>query len=434
VKALAGLGPRLTGGPAERLAALYTSDALQKAGGEAWIETFPITGWASEGAAVQVRRGGKWADIAALPLGHTLPTPGRVEAELAVLDYVDADNPQLRDCAGKVILCASLWGEDAADLDALTRAKPAAVIFVDDRFPGNHPVQINMPMGWVGRLGVPAATVAYFDGWEMARSRPRTRVEIESRTFAAEAVNTVARFGGTNARLAPIVLCAHHDSVAIGNAADDDATGVACVLEIAKAVNEKPHARTVIACTFGCEEHLSVGAEAFVRGHPEVAANAALVVNFDSVGSLMGHTEALVTGSPRLRNWVERVVGEMGEPVVVERDVSPYSDHFFFTAAGAPAVWFYRLNSEAGRWFHHSVYDDVREISGEAVGRAARVGLEIARRLVTAGRLPFDRSVPDEQLAKIRTLERTMACWPPKRSRARGSSRGERRPAKPRPD
>jgi hypothetical protein len=417
VKALASMGPRLTGTAVERAAADYTASVLQKAGAETWIETFPIVGWHGEGASVQVRRGAKWLDLPALPLGFSVSTPGRVESALAILDFCHRDNPQLRDCAGKVTLCASLWGEDARDLDALTDARPAAVLFVDDRYPGNHPVQINMPMGWAGRLGVPAATISYFDGWEMAKHKPRTRVEIESHTFPAEAVNTVASFEGTNPRLAPIVLCAHHDSVAIGDAADDNATGVACVVEVAKALHAKPHARTVVACTFGCEEFLSTGAEAFVRAHPDLAASAALVLNFDSVGSILGNTNALVTGTPRLLRWVERLVDEMGEPVVVERDVSPYSDHFFFTAVGTPALWFYRPNCDAGRWFHHSVYDTLDQCSAEAVAMAARVALAAAGKLVNATRLPYERSVPEEQLAATRKLEQNMAYWPPKRKR-----------------
>ena len=415
VKALASMGPRLTGTPAERAGADYAASVLQKAGAETWIETFPIVGWHGESASVQVRRGTKWLDLPALPLGFSPSTPGRVESPLAILDFCHADNPQLRDCEGKVVLCASLWGEDARDLDALTDAKPAAVLFVDDRYPGNHPVQINMPMGWAGRLGVPAATISYFDGWEMARFKPRTRVAIDSTTFPAEAVNTVAQFEGTNPRLAPIILCAHHDSVAIGDQADDNASGVACVLEIAKALAAKPHARTVVACSFGCEEFLSTGAEAFVRAHPDLSASAALVINFDAVGSILGHTNALVTGTPKLLRWVERLVDEMGEPMVVERDVSPYSDHFFFTAAGTPALWFYRPNCDAGRWFHHSVYDAVEQVSGEVIAMSARVGLAAAEKLVDATRLPYEKTVPEEQLAATRKLERDMGYWPPRR-------------------
>lgn len=415
VRALAAIGPRLMATDKEREGAEYFARAMQKAGAETWLETFPVVGWQPGEAEVSVRQGRKWLEVPALTLGFSPPTKGRVESKVVVIDHCRADNPQLRECAGKVVLCAALWGEDGRDLDALTKAKPAAIFFIDDRYPSYHSVQINMPMGWAGRLGVPAATVSYFDGWEMAKRRPKVRVKIASSSFPAESVNAVARFEGTNSRLAPVVLGAHHDSVTVGEQADDNATGMACVIEVAKALAAKPRARTVVACSFGCEEFLSTGSEAFVRAHPEVAEKAALVVNFDSVGSVLGQTQCLVTGTAKLLKLAGEAVEGLGLPVIVERDVSPYSDHFFFTAAGTPAVWLHRPNCRAGRWYHHSDFDAVEQVGGKQIAMAADVGMAIAEEIAGATRLPYERKVPEEQLAATRKLEREMGCWPPKR-------------------
>lgn len=417
VRALAQLGPRLAGTEAEQRAAAYVAEFLSKLGAEVRLQRFPIIRWRCHKVDVAVRSGKDWRRLPALPIGHTPSTDGTVQGRPVVIEYLRPDNPALRACRGRIGLVLGLWGEDPENLLALARARPAAALFVDDRFPSAEPVQDGLPMGWVKKLRVPAATIPYMDAWELAASRATVRVCIDCERQRGESVNVVARIPGRSSGARGLLICAHHDSVAIGPGADDDATGVACVLEIAAALARDKVSRDVWVATFGCEEHLSVGAEAFVRTETSLVKRLGVVLNFDSVGSLLGHTQARITGPPAMYRWVRRVIAKLGEQASAVRDVSPYSDHFFFAAAGVPAIWVYRTNCQAGRWYHHTALDTEEVVGWEALARVARVGHSLAAGLARARRLPFPRTVPREQLARLRQLEQAMANWPPGKGR-----------------
>ncbi|MDR3246844.1 MAG: M20/M25/M40 family metallo-hydrolase [Prevotellaceae bacterium] len=98
-----------------------------------------------------------------------------------------------------------------------------------------------------------------------------------------------------------IVLGAHFDHVGHGeygrrggsfgeiyNGADDNASGVAMMLELAKklAGNAETSKRNIMAVAFSAEEQGLVGSEYFVRHVPPQAQHIVLMVNFDMVGRL----------------------------------------------------------------------------------------------------------------------------------------------------
>jgi aminopeptidase YwaD len=93
--------------------------------------------------------------------------------------------------------------------------------------------------------------------------------------------NVVAMLRGTDSilRKQAVLLSAHLDHIGIGaavngddiyNGADDDASGVAAVLELARVLGQgKPPKRTVVFALFGSEEAGGLGA-AYFREHPPV--------------------------------------------------------------------------------------------------------------------------------------------------------------------
>lgn len=77
-----------------------------------------------------------------------------------------------------------------------------------------------------------------------------------------------------------VLLSAHHDAWYFG--ADDNATGVAVILETARALADAAPDRTIRIASFDREEEGLVGAAAYASAHPEV--NWYRAVNLDSVG------------------------------------------------------------------------------------------------------------------------------------------------------
>lgn len=104
------------------------------------------------------------------------------------------------------------------------------------------------------------------------------------RVMAATVHNVLARIPGTDNTKA-LLLMAHHDSVPNARGAADDASGVATILETARAVRAGPKlANDIILLFTGGEEPGLFGARAFVREHPW-ASDVGLVLNFEGRGS-----------------------------------------------------------------------------------------------------------------------------------------------------
>lgn len=101
--------------------------------------------------------------------------------------------------------------------------------------------------------------------------------------------NVVATFPGTNHSDKKILAVAHYDSKnwISGSqcpGADDNATGVAVLLEIAKLLEEVPHGHTVQLVFFSNEEYGRPGSVAFARKAREEQEDIRGVINVDIVG------------------------------------------------------------------------------------------------------------------------------------------------------
>ena len=103
---------------------------------------------------------------------------------------------------------------------------------------------------------------------------------------AVAMVNVLVRVKGTasDPALPCVLLSAHYDSVARGEGAGDNAAGVACALEVIRALKADPPERDVIVLFPDGEETGLFGARAFVTDHA-LWAHVGAVVNLDARGS-----------------------------------------------------------------------------------------------------------------------------------------------------
>lgn len=85
-------------------------------------------------------------------------------------------------------------------------------------------------------------------------------------------VNVLAKRPGTDSQAGTILLAAHYDSVPGSPGADDNASGIATVLEIARLLGKRPTPRTLQIAFFDLEERGLLGSFAFTN-------NAANLVN-----------------------------------------------------------------------------------------------------------------------------------------------------------
>jgi hypothetical protein len=104
------------------------------------------------------------------------------------------------------------------------------------------------------------------------------------RTRTVPVINVMARIPGTGGTGRAILLVAHYDSVPRSPGASDDASGVATLLETARALRAAPPLRHDVILLFSDAEEVGLfGARAFVQAHPW-ARDTALVLNFEARG------------------------------------------------------------------------------------------------------------------------------------------------------
>jgi hypothetical protein len=179
---------------------------------------------------------------------------------------------------------------------------------------------------------------------------------IAARTPAEElrGANLVGVIRGTVLPEQYLVLSAHYDHVGIRagqiyNGADDNASGTAALLTIARYLKAHPPRVSVLVVAFDGEEAGLVGSRQFVKALPVPRDAVRLDLNMDMLGRDDRDT-LFVTGTarqPRLRAVMERVAasaplhlrlghdgGDSGE------DWTKDSDHYAFIEAGLDALYF----------------------------------------------------------------------------------------------
>ena len=93
------------------------------------------------------------------------------------------------------------------------------------------------------------------------------KVRVAVNLVQAQSQNVIAEWPGRSPQLPAIALTAHHDTQCGNVGADDNASGVVCLLAFARALAGAKLQRTVRLISFGAEEQLSVGSFAYVRDH-----------------------------------------------------------------------------------------------------------------------------------------------------------------------
>ncbi len=130
---------------------------------------------------------------------------------------------------------------------------------------------------------------------------------------AGRGVNFVARIPGRGEDDDVIFLTAHYDHLGVRNGeiyngADDNASGTAAVLEIARTVVASPLDHTLMVALLDAEEEGELGAEALLEDPPVPLERIALDVNLDMVSRTSGVLWASGTAhTPALRPVLEAV-------------------------------------------------------------------------------------------------------------------------------
>lgn len=292
------------------------------------------------------------------------------KAVLIKLETPDADNPHGH---------YSAWSGISRRVElAISKGAKAVILYGKDPH--------NKPDGTLG-LRTKTASIPVFYVYDDLDSTLSTSVDLTSDIMALnEQVSNVLGFidhGAANT----VVIGAHHDHLGHGemggsraeapggihNGADDNASGVAAMIELAKIIKKHPKKfanNNYLFIAFTAEELGLMGSKYFVE-HPTVPLTSInYMINMDMVGKLDSTKKVLVVNgvgtSPAWGQALEQVNMDERKIASVKTTESGIgaSDHTSFYLAGIPAVHFFTGQHE----HYHKPSDDLGIVNslGEA--------------------------------------------------------------------
>ena len=401
------MGIRFAGTDKERQAADWIEGRLKKLGLEnVHQQEFPCLSFSRASQRLRVRMGSRWRRVECEVVAHSTSTPREgLRADLVFLEKVPDTLDECREAMGdKAVLVFNSELFDPSRFPRAMEAKPAALIVVDDRFPNDWTVAVGLPRSWVDHITCPMVNVSHADAWGIVKSGARRiRLRLETKVFEALSTNIIGEIPGKGSCGEVIVISGHHDTVINSSGADDNLTGVASVLELARVFAGTRPGRTLRFISFGAEEQLSEGAKQYVLSAKNLK-GVQFVLNTDAIGGWMGRTEIYWTGSGELGKLLQVVSSDTGLPAHLREEISPFSDHFPFHLAGVPGVWYYRPTYQAARHYHHSRLEGMDVLSPEVLERTCRHQAVLLERLAFADELPLDSTIPASKTEELRKL------------------------------
>jgi hypothetical protein len=285
-------------------------------------------------------------------------------------------------------------------------AGAAAVLIANEGVPGRTAPILGTLVG--PGIGIPVLGISSALGSELARAAQagtvRVRIALSVVTRRARAMNVIADLPGR--RGGAVLLGAHLDSVANGPGINDNGSGSALVLEVARQARRlgvRPP-RGLRFAFWGAEEVGLVGSSAYVRSLSTRERGQLLaVLNFDMVGSpnygrFVYDGDNAPPGSARIEGLFRAYFAARRQSVE-EVSLEGSSDHAPFARAGLPVGGLFtgadarkeaglarRFGGAAGRPYdpcYHQACDTLANVNVRVLGQMADAAAVVALRLAS---------------------------------------------------
>lgn len=331
IQTLIGFGPRVAGSPAAEQASTYLQNEYRKAGYETQIQAFTYRKFEDLGSNLTIDQqslagralGGSIAATVTAPL-VVVPNEGREE------DYRDID------VKGAIAIVRR------GKVRFLEKARQAAaagavgVVIVN-----SEPGQLLGVLA--GEVEIPVMSVARDRGQalieQVQRSPITAQLRVDTRYRTITGRNVIARLPGV---IQPrLILGAHFDSVVGSPGANDNASGTAVILNLARQVARTPVGKDVWFVAFDGEEDGLHGSRAFVeQTEPTFRQQLQGMLNFDMVGVAV--SDKLLLGGSESLTKLANTLANASETVEISGKAMAGSDHESFADVGVPVLFFHR--------------------------------------------------------------------------------------------
>lgn len=217
--------------------------------------------------------------------------------------------------------------------------------------------------------------------------------------------NVVGVVRGRNPKLAPLVVGAHYDhwgwggegslyrgtDSAIHNGADDNASGVAAVLELAYRLQRVKPKRSVVVVAFSGEEQGLWGSNDLAKKLADLPVKPAAMINMDMVGRLGSTRQLALYGVGTSPAWPEALSAagahEKFRLKIDSSGVGP-SDHTSFYLTDVPVLHLF-TGQHAD---YHQPSDDADKINFDGLAEVVDLVETVLRQLDERTEVPFTKT------------------------------------------
>jgi len=398
---------------ADYVAATFRALGLQPGGaGGSWFQAFPVRTGAALGPENRLAISGSthapgkdWTSLGYSASkevagrlvygGYGISRPGAPDDSLAHMDVT-----------GKILVVE--WGDPESPSGRSLHADPhfkatvaagrgaaGLVVLLPDGMPLpslDRETRRAFDISVIAAGGALAATLR-----QQARSQGELSARTDVRPTTAEARNVVALLPGTDPALRGeyVIVGAHYDHLGIGgegsldpdsravhNGADDNASGTAGLMDIARRLAAGPRpGRSVLFIAFTGEEKGLWGSNRFVTEPTVDLGKAVAMINLDMVGRLTDNT-VTVYGTGTAKEWeavANAANAKLSNPLKLAFAPDGYgpSDHASFTAVGIPVLHLF-TNTHVD---YHRPSDDWEKINTDGLERIADVSTRVVQQL-----------------------------------------------------
>lgn len=204
------------------------------------------------------------------------------------------------------------------------------------------------------------------------------------------------------------------DTSAVHNGADDNASGVAAILEIAGklAANRHQHKRSILIVAFDAEEMGLLGSKHFVRNSPVPVNAIKAMLNFDMVGRL-NPIQGLIIGGTGTAAEMEELLAKHEANLPFKPSHNPDgmgpSDHSSFYFSNIPVLFL----STGAHDDYHTPDDDIHHLNMEGLHTIATFGYQITMDLLQNDKpLTFTESGSKQEIRSRRSFKVTLGIMP----------------------
>ncbi|MCB9188587.1 MAG: Zn-dependent exopeptidase M28 [Flavobacteriales bacterium] len=212
------------------------------------------------------------------------------------------------------------------------------------------------------------------------------KVNIENQFIKGlESQNVIAKVEGKNKKRT-IVFSAHYDHLgrlgkdAYFPGANDNASGVAMLLYLAKYYSENEPKCNIVFMAFGGEEVGLLGSKHYVSNPLFPLEDIKFLINLDIMGT--GDEGITVVNGAVFTKQFKKLtkLNTKGDYLkkIKMRGKAANSDHYFFTEAGVPSIFIYTMG---GVSYYHDIYDKAETLPLNEFDDLAKLLLEFVKKI-----------------------------------------------------